>query len=66
MTEKQLQEIIEGLFDECKDCGGTGKDPEYNARYECYHCSGEGKKMSWFGQQLLEFLQKNIKIKIST
>jgi len=69
MNIEQLQEIIDGLYIICEDCEGSGKDSYYKSdKYPppCYRCSGEGKTVSEFGQQLMKFIQDNIKIRIST
>lgn len=64
MTEETLQEIIDGLYESCYFCKGTGIQ-EFHPKYNCNVCEGKGKRPSYFAEQLLNFLSKNLVVKLS-
>lgn len=65
IPESQVLElIISSLYKEinCTICDGTGKD----GKYKCYSCyNGKIQVVSEFGEQMLDFIKKEIKLKVS-
>lgn len=65
MTEDQLQEIINSLYEKCSVCDGSGKNIESIRRdLLCYQCDGKGKVVSWIGEQLISFIADNINVSL--
>lgn len=45
------------------------EEQDYSERkwkFQCLECNGTGKELSDFGWSLMNFVQENIKIKVST
>lgn len=49
---------------DCVDCEGTGRtSKEYSARtHICSTCSGTGKELTEYGQLMLEFMKRHLRV----
>lgn len=67
MTKEQ-EKLINDLHDNCRHCKGTGEEQDFSERkwkFQCLECNGTGKELSDFGWALMNFVQENIKIKVT-
>lgn len=63
-NEEVLDAVVAALYEKCDDCGGDGLAREAPI-FSCSSCCGSGKKTSWSGKMLLEFIENNLKLKVT-
>ena len=58
-------EFFEPYEEECPDCKGTGTDPDDYYDRDCKKCKGEGYCLSYEGERFIQFLKRNLQLKVS-
>lgn len=58
-----IEQLLEDMITECSSCQGSGELQKENwhtgeiTEHTCTNCDGEGKTISWEGEQLIQIIK---------